>query len=327
MEHRARSEYPHAPTLPLVPDEFSPLSARSTCGSSSGSSDRRTVGYYESWSYSKSCGWKPEDLFPQLLTHLNFAFALVGADNRIASMGANDIDLYRRTTALKSQNPALKVFISVGGWDAGAQGFSRMASSAGNRATFISSVVAFMSTYAFDGIDIDWEYPVADDRGGVTADKANYVLCRFLQTPPSGSPRDADEDWTRIASSSCPYWKRLTSGIAVLKELRAALSWDKGITIAVPSSYCKSPRHPMRRRSCWMVLWLIHTFSAGYLQHFDLAGLSQYVDWFNLMSYDIHVSNRARLYPSCRPSTAYWTKLTVTVIRAHGTAIVNGRLR
>jgi len=172
-----------APILPATPDEFSPLSALSTCGASSGSSDRRTVGYYESWSYSKSCGWKPEDLYPQLLTHLNFAFALVGADNRIASMGPNDIELYRRTTALKSQNPALKVFISVGGWDAGAQGFSRMASSAGNRATFISSVVAFMNTYAFDGIDIDWEYPVADDRGGVPADKANYVLCRFLQNP------------------------------------------------------------------------------------------------------------------------------------------------
>ena len=33
----------------------------------------------------------------------------------------------------------------------------------------------FMKTYGFDGVDIDWEYPAADDRGGVTADSQNYV--------------------------------------------------------------------------------------------------------------------------------------------------------
>ncbi|KAG8703974.1 hypothetical protein FRC09_003842, partial [Ceratobasidium sp. 395] len=48
-----------------------------------------------------------------------------------------------------------------------------MASSAANRATFISSCLQFMKTYGFDGVDIDWEYPVDDLRGGVAADKAN----------------------------------------------------------------------------------------------------------------------------------------------------------
>ncbi|KAH1586896.1 hypothetical protein KXX34_006961 [Aspergillus fumigatus] len=41
-----------------------------------------------------------------------------------------------------------------------------MVSTAENWATFIKSVVQFCQTQAFDGIDIDWEYPVADDRGG-----------------------------------------------------------------------------------------------------------------------------------------------------------------
>lgn len=59
----------------------------------------------------------------------------------------------------------MKCFLSVGGWDAGGKVFSVMASSAASRKAFIDSVIKTLEMYGFDGLDIDWEYPVADDRG------------------------------------------------------------------------------------------------------------------------------------------------------------------
>ena len=114
-------------------------------------------------------------------------------------MNSYDTSYYPQFTGLKTQNPALQVFISVGGWDAGGQIFSNMVSTSANRQTFIASAVAFMSTYGFDGIDVDWEYPAAGDRGGVAADTVNYV--------------------------------------SFLRELRAACGSTYGISATLPSSY------------------------------------------------------------------------------------------
>ncbi|TGJ83730.1 hypothetical protein E0Z10_g5022 [Xylaria hypoxylon] len=173
---------------------------------------------------------QPEDLNLNGFTHVNFAFAFFHPTSfEIAPMDSNSATLFRRFTSLKESYSGLQTWISVGGWsftDPGPtrQAFSDMASSSANRQKFISSIKSFMNTYGFDGMDIDWEYPGADDRGGVQADSANFVT--------------------------------------LVKELKQSFG-SKGLTVTLPTSY-----------------W--------YLQHFDVKGMQDHVDWFNLMSYDLH---------------------------------------
>lgn len=51
-----------------------------------------------------------------------------------------------------------------------------MASSKTNREAFIASLLRFLSKWNFQGVDIDWEWPGAETRGGNPAiDKQNQV--------------------------------------------------------------------------------------------------------------------------------------------------------
>jgi chitinase len=61
---------------------------------------------------------------------------------------------------LRRQHPALKLIVSIGGWDAAPQ-YSDIALTAQSRRRFAGSCIrAFLRAQGFDGIDLDWEFPV-----------------------------------------------------------------------------------------------------------------------------------------------------------------------
>lgn len=107
------------------------------------------------------------NLNPHLCTHIIYAFAnlngnAIGVNDQWADIGAGG---YSQFVGLKSQNSKLKAMIAIGG--ATSAGFSSLVSSTSNINTFVSSVVAFLNQYNFDGLDIDWEYPIgAADKVG-----------------------------------------------------------------------------------------------------------------------------------------------------------------
>ena len=85
---------------------------------------------------------------------------------------------FNQLNKMKIGNPNLKTMISVGGWT-WSMYFSDVAKTEQTRKLFVDSCVEFVAKWGFDGVDIDWEYPV---EGGLPtnhhdpADGENYTL-------------------------------------------------------------------------------------------------------------------------------------------------------
>jgi chitinase len=110
------------------------------------------------------------------LTRVNFAFANI-EHGRIVEGTPNDAQNLATLNGLKRDNPSLTLLVSVGGWLWSGR-FSDMARTRLSRSEFIDSVVAFVTRYQLDGLDIDWEYPGQVGAGNVfrPKDKQNYTL-------------------------------------------------------------------------------------------------------------------------------------------------------
>lgn len=138
---------------------------------------KRIIGYYAAWA--SYLGFYPNQIDASKLTHINYAFANISSDLKI-TLGYPDVDPanIKLLNSLKQTNPNLKTLISVGGWSWSGK-FSDVALSDASRTVFADSCVAFITQYGFDGVDLDWEYPVS---GGLATnikrpeDKQNFTL-------------------------------------------------------------------------------------------------------------------------------------------------------
>jgi chitinase len=119
---------------------------------------------------------QPGQIDARGLTRINYAFAAIQG-GRMVSGSANDEQNLAQLTALRQQNPALTVLISVGGW-LGSGGFSDLALTASSREVFIQSAIDFLKRYDLDGLDVDWEYPGLAGAGNPfrSEDKQNFTL-------------------------------------------------------------------------------------------------------------------------------------------------------
>ncbi|MFI0424452.1 glycosyl hydrolase family 18 protein [Spongiactinospora sp. 9N601] len=167
-----------------------------------GGRDKRVVGYFTGWR--TGANNQPRYLVPNIpwskLTHINYAFAKVDG-NKISVGDTTDpnnpatgmtwpdaVDArpdpglsykghFNLLAKFRKRHPQVKTLISVGGW-ADTRNFYAMATNADGSVnqsgidTFADSVVEFLDRYkaAFDGVDIDYEYPSALPKAGNPAD-------------------------------------------------------------------------------------------------------------------------------------------------------------
>lgn len=142
------------------------------------------IGYYQASNVrDRICNRiSPASIKTDGYTHLYFAFASIDPDTyKVKPWVEEDADTMREFTKLKGQGKDLQTWIAVGGWQFNEPTeptfttWHDICADGSKRATFISSLIAFMDDYGFQGADIDWEYPGTPERGGNRDDIVNFV--------------------------------------------------------------------------------------------------------------------------------------------------------
>ena len=198
-------------------------------GSVKAASDCRSVAYYADWDiYARDVSLMDIDF--SNVTVLNFAFANLDADGNVvvgdayadgqiasgdyADLGFTNADIangvaghYGTLAQIKDLYPELTALISIGGWT-WSRNFSDVCEDDAKRANAVQSCVDFCLKYGFDGIDFDWEYPVAggDNITHRDNDGDNYVaLVRELRAAfDAQSAVDGKKYYITIAAGANP---------------------------------------------------------------------------------------------------------------------------
>jgi chitinase len=212
----------------------------------------RLVGYYASWNVYNRAVFLSQ-LQGEKLTHLNYAFSNISPEGECVN-GDIDADTirffggnksvsaqtdpveglrgnFRQLALLKEKYPALKVLISVGGWT-WSEHFSDAALSETSRMRFVKSCLdLYLVRYgdAFDGVDLDWEYPVGGGLyPGRPEDGDNYTLLAQEFRNQMNTLREATgkEYLLTIAGPAAPD----TIGHFNLGEIQKSLDWINVMT-------------------------------------------------------------------------------------------------
>ena len=118
-----------------------------------------------------------EDIDSSLCTHIMYSFVVLDPSTYLMKIHDPwlDIDLgnINKFVALKGTNPNIKLLLALGGWnDSRTSKYSTLLADSTKRAAFVTHAVSFIQQYGFDGLDLDYEYPVYD---GVQTDRAGFT--------------------------------------------------------------------------------------------------------------------------------------------------------
>ncbi|XP_024892698.1 probable chitinase 10, partial [Temnothorax curvispinosus] len=134
------------------------------------------------WRWTSFGSFTPEDIDGQLCTHIVYAFATLDAETFPLNID-DSVDVYKsflnKATEVRKRN-GFKVYFGLGGWnDSKDDKYSRLASSSrSNRRNFVGYIIRIIEQNGFDGLDLDWEFPVCwqgDCSRSLQQDSENFI--------------------------------------------------------------------------------------------------------------------------------------------------------
>ncbi|KAH8400517.1 hypothetical protein KR222_002936, partial [Zaprionus bogoriensis] len=143
----------------------------------------KVVCYFTNWAWYRQGGGKflPEDIDAELCSHIVYGFAVLNREKLTIqphdSWADLDNNFYDRVVAYRKKG--VKVTVAIGGWnDSAGDKYARLVRNAAARERFIRHVMEFIEKYGFDGLDLDWEYPVCwqvDCKKGTPDEKQGFT--------------------------------------------------------------------------------------------------------------------------------------------------------
>lgn len=168
------------------------------------------MGYLASWS--NPPGWTLDSIDWEALTHVIDTFAIPVTNSATGAVSMDVTNLRKTNLIYKAHSNNTKVMFSIGGAN-GSKCF-RGATNSTNRTNFVNLIINFLTTYNYDGVDIDWEFPDSSD-------KDNFTL--FMQ-----------ELYSAIKSSGNDYFGQSR----ILTFYTTTGYFDSGVDWSIISNYC-----------------------------------------------------------------------------------------
>jgi chitinase len=156
------------------------------------------------------------------------------------SAGGDPDGNFRQLKGLKERHPHLRSLISIGGWT-GSGRFSDAVATEQGRGEFAASCVELFLTRwpgVFDGIDIDWEYPVCcglPENGYRSEDRRNCTLL-FQELRRQLDALGAETGRHYLLTAAIPAGRELPVGCFELRESAAILDWINVMTYDMDGS-------------------------------------------------------------------------------------------
>lgn len=113
-------------------------------------------------------------------THVNFPYAIIDPVTFRIRPTTSNVKNETESLFMMRSDPGIKLWVSIGDSLSNdpqrhtPTAFSDVVASEARQTKFISSLISFLSTYGFDGVDLNWQFPGAPDQHGRPEDFANY---------------------------------------------------------------------------------------------------------------------------------------------------------